>query len=216
MSDVVVIRVEDDAPVRVTVADVVQVGGGGGGGAVDSVNGDTGAVVLNQDDIGDGTTYKQYSGTEKTKLAGIATGATANATDAQLRDRSTHTGTQTASTISDFSTAADARVDVSRGLYVGVNAQTGTTYAPVLTDRGKLVTLSNASAITVTLPSDATAAFATGTQIDFAVIGAGMATFVGSSSTVNGTPSLVTRAQYSAVTAIKTAANTWLLVGDLA
>jgi len=44
----------------------------------------------------------------KTKLDGIASGATANATDAQLRDRATHTGTQTASTISDFATAVVA------------------------------------------------------------------------------------------------------------
>ena len=46
----------------------------------------------------------------ETKLNGIDTGATANATDAALRDRSTHTGTQTASTISDFSEAVDDRV----------------------------------------------------------------------------------------------------------
>lgn len=45
---------------------------GGGGGAVDSVNTQTGVVVLDQDDIGDGTTYKQYSATEKTKLAAIS------------------------------------------------------------------------------------------------------------------------------------------------
>ena len=45
--------------------------GGGGGGAVDSVNDLTGEVVLDQDDILDGTTYKQYSITEKIKLAGI-------------------------------------------------------------------------------------------------------------------------------------------------
>jgi hypothetical protein len=45
-----------------------------------------------------------------TKLAGIATGATANATDAQLRDRATHTGTQLAATISNFSSAALAAV----------------------------------------------------------------------------------------------------------
>ena len=42
----------------------------------------------------------------KTKLDGIATGATANATDAQLRDRSTHTGTQAASTITGLATVA--------------------------------------------------------------------------------------------------------------
>jgi hypothetical protein len=39
----------------------------------------------------------------KTKLDGIATGATANATDAQLRDRSTHTGTQPLSSLSQSS-----------------------------------------------------------------------------------------------------------------
>ena len=42
---------------------------------VESVNSKTGVVVLDQDDIGDGTTYKQYSQTEKTKLAGIADNA---------------------------------------------------------------------------------------------------------------------------------------------
>ena len=51
-----------------------------GGGAVDSVNGQTGTVVLDADDIADGTTNKAYTATEKTKLAGIATGATATET----------------------------------------------------------------------------------------------------------------------------------------
>ena len=43
----------------------------GSSGTVSSVNGETGVVVLTQDDIGDGSTYKQYSDTEKTKLSGI-------------------------------------------------------------------------------------------------------------------------------------------------
>jgi hypothetical protein len=42
------------------------------------------------------------------KLNGIASGATANATNEQLRDRSTHTGTQPASTITGLGTAATA------------------------------------------------------------------------------------------------------------
>jgi hypothetical protein len=50
------------------------------------------------------------SAADKTKLDGVESGATANATNAQLRDRSTHTGTQAASTISDFSEAVDDRV----------------------------------------------------------------------------------------------------------
>lgn len=51
----------------------------GGGGLVSSVNGQPGpAVVLTQDDIGDGTTNKQYSATDESKLAGIAAGAEVN------------------------------------------------------------------------------------------------------------------------------------------
>jgi len=83
------------------------------GGGVTSVNGASGVVVLTQDDVGDGTTYKQYSATEKTKLAGVATGATANDTDANLKARANHTGTQTASTISDFAATVSANTDVA-------------------------------------------------------------------------------------------------------
>lgn len=94
---------------------------------------------LTQDDIGDGTTYKQYSGTEKTKLAGIAEGATANDTDANLKNRANHTGSQAASTISDFSTAADARITAATGVSVqGYNAST-TTLGNATTGTGSIV-----------------------------------------------------------------------------
>jgi hypothetical protein len=48
------------------------------------------------------------SAADKSKLDGVQAGATANSTDAQLRDRATHTGTQTAATVSDFTAAAKA------------------------------------------------------------------------------------------------------------
>lgn len=51
------------------------------------------------DTITDGSTNKAFTATEKTKLSGISPLATANSTDAQLRDRSTHTGSQALSTI---------------------------------------------------------------------------------------------------------------------
>lgn len=53
-----------------------------GGGAVDSVNGQTGTVVLDADDFADGTTNHVFTAADDTKLTGIASGATANQSDA--------------------------------------------------------------------------------------------------------------------------------------
>lgn len=55
-------------------------------------------------------TTASYTTAEQSKLAGIAAGATVNSSDATLLNRANHTGTQLASTISDFSSSADARV----------------------------------------------------------------------------------------------------------
>ena len=96
------------------------------------------------------------------------------------------------------------------------NAQTGTSYTLALTDEGKLVTLSNASAITLTVPPNSSVAFDVGTYIDLAQIGAGQVTVAqGSGVTVNATPGLKFRAQYAGATLRKTGTNTWLLFGDL-
>jgi hypothetical protein len=97
-----------------------------------------------------------------------------------------------------------------------VNAQTGTTYTLVLTDASKFVTLSNASAITLTVPPNSSVAYPTGTSIDLAQIGAGQVTVApGSGVTVNATPGLKFRAQYAAASLVKYASDTWILVGDL-
>ncbi|WP_349318980.1 collagen-like triple helix repeat-containing protein [Mycolicibacterium canariasense] len=69
--------------------------------------------AFSQDNMVDGTANKNYTATEKSKLSGIANNATANDTDANLKNRANHTGTQPASTISDFNTAADARISAA-------------------------------------------------------------------------------------------------------
>jgi hypothetical protein len=97
-----------------------------------------------------------------------------------------------------------------------INAQTGTTYTPVLADNGKLVTLSNASAITLTVPTNASVAYATGAQINIEAIGAGQVTVVGDTGvTVNGTGTKL-RTQWSAATLVKLGTDSWTLIGDLA
>lgn len=71
-----------------------------------------------------------------------------------------------------------------------VNAQTGTTYTVLASDFGKLVTLSNASAVAVTLPQAATATFPAGWHADFVNLGAGTVTITPTTSTIDGAASL--------------------------
>jgi len=105
---------------------------------------------------------------------------------------------------------------------VAFNAQTGTTYTFVIGDASKFVTCSNASAIAVSIPTNASVAFATGTIINVQQIGAGQVTIAAATpgtTTVTSAGSTVagpkTRGQYSAISCIKTATDTWTVVGDL-
>jgi hypothetical protein len=85
----------------------------------------------------------------------------------------------------------------------------------VLTDNGRLVTLSNAAAITLTVPLNSSVAFDTGAIVNIQQIGAGQVTISGAAGvTINGTGTK-TRAQWSAASLIKTATNTWTLIGDI-
>jgi hypothetical protein len=97
------------------------------------------------------------------------------------------------------------------------NAQTGTTYTLVAADLGKLVTTSNAAAITVTIPPSV---FAAGNQINVQSIGVGLTSFVaGAGVTITSTGASaaapILRARYSACTIICTASNVFTVVGDL-
>ena len=97
------------------------------------------------------------------------------------------------------------------------NAQTGTTYTLVAADLGKLVTTSNASAVTVTIPPSV---FSAGNQINVQSIGVGLTSFVaGAGVTITSTGATaaapILRARYSACTIICTASNTFTVVGDL-
>jgi hypothetical protein len=98
------------------------------------------------------------------------------------------------------------------------NAQTGTTYTLVASDSAKLVTTSNASAVTVTIPPSV---FAVGNQINVQSIGVGLTSFTaGAGVTITSTGATaaapILRARYSACTIICTASNTFTVLGDIA
>jgi hypothetical protein len=115
-------------------------------------------------------------------------------------------------------TGATGSTGASGTLLVGFNAQTGTTYTLVAGDVNKLVTASNASAITVTIPPSV---YSANDVINIAQIGAGQVTFAqGAGVTITSTGASASapklRAQYSSASIICTASNTFLVVGDIA
>ena len=99
---------------------------------------------------------------------------------------------------------------------IAINAQIAT-YTAVLTDDGKLVTMSNASANNFTVPPNSSVAFGIGTQLNIAQLGAGQTTIVaGAGVTLNSAGTkLKLAAQYAVATCVKTDTNTWFVVGNL-
>lgn len=98
-----------------------------------------------------------------------------------------------------------------------INAQTGTTYTLVLADQSKTLTLSNAAAITLTVPANASVAFPTGTLIDLVQTGAGQVTIAPDTGVTITSYQGKTKiaGQHAAVTLLKTGTNAWTLIGNL-
>lgn len=98
-----------------------------------------------------------------------------------------------------------------------VNAQTGTTYTLVIGDAFKTITMSNASANTLTIPANSSVAFSTGDRIDIWMKGAGATTVTGDTGvTLNGVSAGggAISAQYSAVSIVKIGTDEWLMSGN--
>jgi hypothetical protein len=112
---------------------------------------------------------------------------------------------------------------VSPSTALTVNAQTGTTYTFVLTDSNNtLVTASNASAQTYSIPTNANVAYPIGSQINIIAIGAGQVTI---NAVTSGTTTVLSngataaspklRVQYSSASCVKVATDTWYVIGDI-
>jgi hypothetical protein len=137
----------------------------------------------------------------------------------------------TAPTIGSTSIPSGATVTTIAGLTLtapvinlSINANTATTYTFVLADNGKLVTSNNASAQTLSIPTNASVAYAIGAQINVAwITGAGQPTInavtpgtttILSTGATSTAPKL--RVANSVATCIKIATDTWLVTGDIA
>lgn len=90
-----------------------------------------------------------------------------------------------------------------------------TSHTLELTDASQIIEVGSASATTVTIPTDAAVALPVGTQIAVLQTGSGQVTLAPAGGvTVNGTPGLKLRTQWSVATLIKRASNTWVVFGD--
>lgn len=127
--------------------------------------------------------------------------------------RTSHTHAQ--SDVTNLTT--DLAAKETLGEYSAINAQTGTTYTFVLTDKGKLVTANNASAQIYTVPPNSSQAIPVKGKIDLAALGVGQVTIAPGASVVlrSAGGKLKLTGQYSAATLVKIATDEWLVFGDL-
>ena len=96
-----------------------------------------------------------------------------------------------------------------------INAQTAS-YTLVAADKDKMIEMGVGSPNNLTVPLNSSVPYAVGTKITVVQTGSGQTTIAPTGGvTINGTPGLKLRAQWSAVTLVKRAENTWVAFGDL-
>lgn len=168
---------------------------------------DAGAATVNRFEFWNGTSWTPIADPNAATLAGVET----------LTNK-TMSGTN--NTFSDIPVAAISGLDSAltsyATKYTAINARTAS-YTLVLSDDGKMIEMGVGSANTLTIPLNSSVAFPIGTSIVILQTGAGQTTIAGTGGvTVNGTPGLKLRTQWSSATITKRGTDTWIAVGDLA
>ena len=184
-----------------------------------STNGSKGFIVSTTGTITIGTTevtYAQFNASEAI-VAGTnidKTGATISVISAP-----TFSGLVTASSGVAFSDGTQTKEGVPSRTAITQVAAADNLSTGGLSLRDGLIEVSHTggSAVAVTIPADSTTNFPIGTSIDVLRTNTGGVSIAGAAGvTVNATPGLNLRAQWSSVTLFKRAANTWVAFGDLA
>lgn len=145
---------------------------------------------------------------------GVTTAAAEMARLAGTAGASFSMNSQKITALADGSAVTDAAT-INNVNTVPINNQTGTSYTLVLADAGELVTLSNASAIALTIPANASVAFPIGTQIQIMQIGAGQVTVGITTDTLNARIGKKLAGQWAQATLTKITSTIWVIDGDV-
>jgi hypothetical protein len=85
-----------------------------------------------------------------------------------------------------------------------------------LTERDSMIEVASSSATTITIPANSAVAYPVGTSLDILQTSTGQVTIAADAGvTVNATPGLKLRTQWSSATLFKRAENVWVVYGDL-
>jgi hypothetical protein len=185
----------------------------GGKIALQSLSAAQSSTLFSTTTTAPGLTPGSNGGGASTWLSGAGTWTAPTATTVGLgnvSNTSDATKDAAATTLTN-KTLTDPKINLA------INAQSAA-YTLVLADNNKVVIVSNASAVNLSVPTNASVAFPIGAQITIIQGGAGKVTVVAvtpGTTTVNATPSAGLRAQSSGVSLIKTATDVWYLLGDL-
>ena len=99
-------------------------------------------------------------------------------------------------------------------LNVSINTQSGNNYTLVLADSNKYIRCTNGASVAVTIPTNATVAFAIGTVITLRQAGAGQITVSGAGVTLNGNTK--SAEQHASLQLVKVDTDTWDIIGGIA
>jgi hypothetical protein len=116
----------------------------------------------------------------------------------------------------NFASTVTASLATKVDSYTPITQKTASYTLSTLDHRDDLIEMESASALTLTIPLNSSIAYPVGTSFDVLQSGAGQVTIAGDSGvTVNATPGLKLRTQWSSATVFKRAENTWVVYGDL-
>jgi hypothetical protein len=180
-----------------------------------TANGSKGFILSTTGTITLGTTNVAYTQFNASEAITAGTNISKSGSTVSVIDAPTFSGLVTASSGVAFSDGTQTKQGVPS--LTTINQQAGA-YTVVLTDRDKLVEVNSASGVTVTIPTNASVAYPVGTSIDILQTGSGQVTIAAATpgtTTVNATPGLKLRTQWSSATLFKRATDTWVVYGDL-